>query len=55
MKLSKSLLSAILIGITVQATSCTKDENLPQPDSEKETNSKTKTKVPDNCPGCGMG
>ena len=53
MKLSKSLLSAIMIGITVQATSCTKEKYFPQPDAEKAA--KNKTQVPDSCPACGMG
>ncbi len=37
MKLSKSLLSAILVGITMQATSsCTKDKELPEPKAKQE-------------------
>jgi len=53
MKLSKSLLSAILIGIAVQTTvvSCGKD-NQPEPKEKKEP---TKEKPLDACPGCGMG
>jgi hypothetical protein len=51
MKLSKSLLTAILIGIAVQTTvsSCTKDK-APEPKEQKE-----KTNFPDGCPACGMG
>lgn len=50
MKLSKSLLSAILIGIAVQTTvvSCGKDDQ-PEP-KDKEPK---KDQV--NCPACGMG
>ncbi|GAA0560879.1 chryseobasin-related MNIO class RiPP peptide [Chitinophaga japonensis] len=58
MKLSKSLLSAILIGIAVQttATSCEKD-NTPEPQVKHESKDGTdKTpQVPDGCPACGMG
>jgi hypothetical protein len=47
MKLSKALLSAILIGITVQTiTSCKKDK---LPEVKKEA------KQPVSCPACGMG
>lgn len=53
MKLSKSLLSAILIGIAVQTTlvSCGKDD-APQP--KKET-PKENNQPLDGCPACGMG
>ena len=53
MKLSKSLLGAILIGITVQTitVSCGKD-NLPEPKEKKETK---KDQPLDSCPACGMG
>jgi hypothetical protein len=53
MKLSKSLLTAILIGIAVQTTttSCTKD----QPEPEKKEVKKEGEKYPDNCPACGLG
>jgi ribonuclease I len=49
MKLSKSLLTAIVIGIAVQTTtvSCSKDK----PDPKK----KEVKKEPASCPGCGMG
>lgn len=59
MKLSKSLLSAIVIGIAVQTTavSCKKDEQV-KPKKEDQANKKS-TSSPeqkfDNCPACGMG
>jgi len=57
MKLSKSLLSAVMIGIAVHAaTSCKKDK--PSPDKAKqeaEKKSQEKTSHPDPCPACGMG
>jgi hypothetical protein len=54
MKLPKALLSAILIGIAVQTTSCTKDKELP--DQKKETKAeKEKSNTPQPCPACGMG
>jgi len=48
MKLPKSLLAAIIIGIALQTTtSCSKD--IPEP-------KKKEIKIfPDNCPACGMG
>lgn len=53
MKLSKSLLSAILLGIAVQTTtSCGKDK-LPDPKEKQEA--KDKDRTPDPCPACGMG
>lgn len=56
MKLPKSLLSAILLGIAVQtASSCGKDK-LPDPKEQQEAQKeKDKNKVPDLCPACGMG
>ena len=59
MKLSKSLLSAIVIGITVQTVACKKEKDptdartkleARKPDSNKNT-----PNYPDNCPACGMG
>lgn len=60
MKLSKTLLSAILVGITVQAaTSCTKTSGLPgqkiQAEEKKNLEHPTPNLYPDNCPACGMG
>ncbi|OUJ69467.1 hypothetical protein BXP70_26400 [Hymenobacter crusticola] len=55
MKLPKALLGAMLVGITVHATSCTKNGD-PQPKSERgEKNGKETAKTPVNCPACGMG
>lgn len=52
MKLSKTLLSAILVGVTVQTiTSCGK-KDAPSPKSEAAQNN---PKEPFNCPACGMG
>ncbi len=47
MKVSKLILSAIIVGITVQGISCTKINVKPKTeDSEKKA---------DPCPACGMG
>jgi hypothetical protein len=56
MKLPKALLGAILVGMTVQATtSCTK-RDAPEPTGEKtKKGGKEAPKVPLNCPACGMG
>lgn len=56
MKLPKTLLSAILIGIAVQTTttSCKKDKDLPDTKAKKEAKEDEK-KPPYNCPACGMG
>jgi hypothetical protein len=58
MKLSKTLLSALLTGITLQAfESCTKKLDTPP----KKTEQQEKNKQPENpetnlnCPACGMG
>lgn len=54
MKLPKTLLSAILIGITVQAAvSCAKAKE--SPDSKAKQESKQKSNPTDPCPACGMG
>jgi len=57
MKLSKSLLSAILIGITMQtASSCTKDKEICDEKIKKEAKEKEVNKYsPESCPACGMG
>jgi len=53
MNLPKTLLSAILLGITLQTTGCIHDE-APQPDPEEQAeNGEDPYKY--NCPGCGMG
>lgn len=56
MKIPPILLGAIIIGLAVQATGCEKEE-LPgaKPKQEENTTKQNKDKVPDNCPGCGMG
>jgi hypothetical protein len=51
MKLSQAVLGAVLVGLTVQTTSCIKKGD-PTP---KEEQGKKNPKVPDNCPGCGLG
>jgi hypothetical protein len=54
LKLPKTLLSAILIGIAVQtATSCKKEKDLPN--SQKEEKKEDEKKPPYYCPACGMG
>jgi type II secretory ATPase GspE/PulE/Tfp pilus assembly ATPase PilB-like protein len=66
MKLSKSLLGAILVGVTVQTavTSCTKKSNetfkptseaQANPESQANPNSQNPTQNPSECPACGMG
>jgi hypothetical protein len=57
MKLSKSLLSAILIGIVVQTTSaCKKDKELPDPKAKQEAQKEQeKSNSSEPCPACGMG
>jgi len=53
MKLSKSLLSAVMIGIAVHAaTSCKKDKPVPE---KKVPPVVKKSPTPINCPACGMG
>lgn len=54
MKLPKSLLGAILIGITVQTTtSCNKDKSVKPKEKKEEV--KKPYNMPDGCPACGMG
>jgi hypothetical protein len=57
MKLPKTLLSAILIGIVVQtASSCGKDKDVKDPKAQtEEQKEKEKSNPPFNCPACGMG
>lgn len=51
MKLPKTLLSAVLIGIAMQTiTSCTKEKT---PDPKEKP--KQEKQQPDGCPACGMG
>lgn len=54
MKLPKTLLAAIVIGIATQAaTSCTKGKV--DPNAKKIIKTENKSEYPDNCPACGMG
>jgi hypothetical protein len=56
MKLPKSLLSAILIGIVVQTTSCKKDKDIPDPKAKLEKQKEQgKSNPSEPCPACGMG
>lgn len=55
MKLSKSLLGALLIGISLQATSCIEEDDLPKPGSEQEGEHNGEVIIPENCFACGMG
>lgn len=57
MKLSKTLLSAVMIGIAVHAASCKKDTTTPDKSKQQEAEKKSteKTSTPDGCPACGMG
>lgn len=54
MKLPKTLLAAIVVGITAQAvaTSCTKENTTSPKDPVKKEVPKPGN---DNCPACGMG
>ena len=56
MKISKTLLGAILAGIAIQTTvaSCNKKEQAEiKPQTEKQT--ATPATAPEPCPACGMG
>lgn len=54
MKISKTLLSAVMIGIAVHAaSSCKKDKT--DPEKKIPPVVKKKTQEPYNCPACGMG
>lgn len=56
MKLPKSLLSAIVIGIAIQTTSCKKDKELPDPKAKQEAQKEQEKSNPSGpCPACGMG
>ncbi|MXV51033.1 hypothetical protein GS399_08615 [Pedobacter sp. HMF7647] len=52
MKLSKALISALIVGITVQAAGCKKDDAANPETTNGKKNKKTQ---PYSCPGCGMG
>jgi len=58
MKLPKTLLGAIAVGVAVQATtSCGSKKNDPTPKEEQagKTTQQGGTKTPINCPACGLG
>jgi hypothetical protein len=55
MNLSKTLLGAILLGISLETTSCVTAEEPPQPESEQEAKNESGENIPDSCPACGMG
>jgi hypothetical protein len=60
MKISKTLLGAILVGVAVQTSvsSCTKKDNdLIKPRSEAQVSEQSAPQNPDPacCPACGMG
>lgn len=56
MKLSTSLLSAILIGIAVQTTtSCKKEKEDAKAKQEAKKSEESKQTPPDPCIACGMG
>lgn len=60
MKLSKSLLSAIVIGIVVQTAGSCKKEKDPTDartklEAKKTGSNKNTPTYPENCPACGMG
>nr|WP_295866273.1 hypothetical protein [uncultured Chitinophaga sp.] len=56
MKLPKSLLGAILVGITLQtATSCKKEKLPTAQEEKKKQDEEFKKRFPDGCPACGMG
>ena len=56
MKLSKALLGAMLVGISVQTTSCSiSEEDLPKPTTEQGEENNGEIIVPEDCPACGMG
>ncbi|MBX2922031.1 MAG: hypothetical protein KF746_07555 [Chitinophagaceae bacterium] len=56
MKLSKTLLSAILIGLAVQTgTSCKKDKLTDLKEKKEAKKDQEKSRLPESCPACGMG
>lgn len=55
MKVSKAVLGALLVGITVHTTACTKKDD-PTPKGEQASKKgKPEAKAPDYCPACGRG
>jgi anaerobic selenocysteine-containing dehydrogenase len=58
MKLPKALLTAMLVGITLQTVqSCTKKTDPPTKEEKEKEEEENKPKpiTPYNCPACGMG
>lgn len=58
MELSKALLGALLLGIAVETSSCTKDESknvTPANNGEQMQNPSATPEHSDNCPACGLG
>ncbi|MBJ6143401.1 hypothetical protein [Hymenobacter sp. BT559] len=55
MKLSKALLSAILVGVTVQATTSCGKKGDPKPKELAGQANQGEKKEPYNCPACGLG
>ncbi len=52
MKLSKSLLQAIAVAVTVTTVTTACNEEQPNPEDGK---TKEQQEAPYDCPGCGMG
>ncbi|WP_156176087.1 chryseobasin-related MNIO class RiPP peptide [Hymenobacter terrenus] len=55
MKLPKSLLGALLVGITVQATTSCSEKSKPEPKEKTAKGEKETVPPPYACQGCGMG
>jgi hypothetical protein len=55
MKLSTTLLTAMLATITLGAVSCTKDMELSTPEEREQLKQNHPLVPSDNCPACGMG
>lgn len=55
MKLSQALLGAILVGVTVQASSCKKNDNKPKGKPNTTIGNGGLANPGDGCPACGRG
>ncbi|WP_233635912.1 chryseobasin-related MNIO class RiPP peptide [Hymenobacter setariae] len=55
MKLSKALLGAILVGVTVQTTTSCGKKGDPKPKEVGAQANSGEKKEPFNCPACGLG
>jgi hypothetical protein len=56
MKLSQALLGAILVGVTVQASSCSKNKDVKPKEKGNTVINKGPNPTPgDCCPACGRG